>query len=337
MNCFVTGGTGFIGAHVVRKLVERGDSVIALVRPTSSLSLIAHLPVEIVVGDVRDQESLEAPMAGVDEVYHVAADYRLWSRHPEELYATNVDGTRNVMEAALRRQVPKLVYTSTVGCLGIPDDGSPGDETTPVSRSDLVGDYKKSKYDAEQIALEYAAKGLPVAIVNPSTPVGPGDIKPTPTGRIILDFLRGRMPAYVDTGLNLIAVEDVAAGHLLAAEKGRIGDKYILGCRNLTLREILATLAAITDRRPPSIQIPHWVALAVAAADTAVSRVLDRDPTIPVEAVLMSRKRMYFSAQKAVRELGLPQTPVEHALARAVDWFRGNKMPQESPAGGFLA
>lgn len=337
MNCFVTGGTGFIGAHVVRKLVERGDRVIALVRPTSSLSLIAHLPVEIVVGDVRDPQSLEAPMGGVDEVYHVAADYRLWSRHPEELYATNVDGTRNVMEVALRRQVPKVVYTSTVGCLGIPDDGSPGDETTPVSRSDLVGDYKKSKYDAEQIALEYAAKGLPAVIVNPSTPVGPGDIKPTPTGRIILDFLRGRMPAYVDTGLNLIAVEDVAAGHLLAAEKGRIGDKYILGCRNLTLREILATLAAITDRKPPSIQIPHWVALAVAAADTAVSRVLDRDPTIPVEAVLMSRKRMYFSAQKAVRELGLPQTPVEHALARAVDWFRGNKMRQESPAGGFSA
>jgi len=337
MKSFVTGGTGFVGAHVVRKLVERGDRVIALVRPTSDLSLLAHLPVEIVIGDLREPASLEGPMAGVDEVYHVAADYRLWSRHPDELYASNVDGTRNVMQAALRRQVPKVVYTSTVGCLGLPKEGSSGDENTPVSRDELVGHYKKSKYDAEQIALEYAAKGLPVVIVNPSTPVGPGDIKPTPTGRIILDFMRGRMPAYVDTGLNLIAVEDVAAGHLLAAEKGRIGEKYILGCRNLTLREILAMLAALTDRRPPSLRIPHWAALAAAVADTAVSRVLGREPGISIEAVLMSRKHMYFSAQKAVRELGLPQTPVEHALARAVDWFRANKLKNAFSDGGRSA
>lgn len=324
-TCFVTGGTGFVGAHVVRKLTERGDRVIALVRPTSNLTLLERLPVETVTGDLRDPASLEAGMADVDEVYHVAADYRLWSRRPDEIYASNVDGTRNVMQAALRRHVPKVVYTSTVGCLGLPEDGSPGDENTPISRDELVGHYKKSKYDAEQIALEYAAKGLPVVIVNPSTPVGPGDIKPTPTGRIILDFMRGRMPAYVDTGLNLIAVEDVATGHLLAAEKGRIGEKYILGCRNLTLREILAMLAKITGRKTPSVRIPHIVALVAAVVDTGVSLALGREPAIPIEAVKMSRKHMYFSAAKAVRELGLPQTPVEEALARAVYWFRTNR------------
>ncbi len=299
--------------------------MIALVRPTSNLALLEHLPVETVIGDLRDPDSLVAPMAGVDEVYHVAADYRLWSRHPDELYASNVTGTSNVLQAAFVQRVPKVVYTSTVGCLGIPKDGSPGDENTPVTRDELVGHYKKSKYDAEQVALEYAAKGLPVVIVNPSTPVGPGDIKPTPTGKIILDFMRGRMPAYVDTGLNLIAVEDVAAGHLLAAEKGRVGEKYILGYRNLTLREILVMLAIITDRNPPSVRIPHWVALAAAVVDTGFSRILGREPGISIEAVLMSRKMMYFSAAKAVGELGLPQTPVEHALARAVHWFREHK------------
>ena len=313
-----------MGAHVVRLLVERGDRVIALVRPTSNLTLLENLPVETVTGDLRDPDSLVEPMSGVDEVYHVAADYRLWSRHPEELYASNVEGTRNVMQAALAQRVPKVVYTSTVGCLGIPKDGSPGDENTPVTRDELVGHYKKSKYDAEQVALEYAAKGLPVVIVNPSTPVGPGDIKPTPTGKIILDFLRGRMPAYVDTGLNLIAVEDVAAGHLLAAEKGRVGEKYILGYRNLTLREILGMLATITDRKPPSVRIPHWVALLAAVVDTAASRIAAREPSISIEAVLMSRKRMFFSAEKAVRELGLPRTPVERALAGAVHWFRSH-------------
>jgi len=322
MKSFVTGGTGFVGAHVVRKLVERGDEVVALVRATSNLALLHKLPIETAVGDLRDQKSLVEPMQGVDEVYHVAADYRLWSRHPEEMYASNVDGTRNVLQAAEEARVPKVVYTSTVGCLGLPKDGSPGDEDTPVTRDELVGHYKKSKYDAEQVALEYAARGLPVVIVNPSTPVGPGDIKPTPTGKIIVDFLRGRMPAYVDTGLNLIAVEDVATGHLLAAEKGRVGEKYILGYRNLTLREILHMLAMITDRRPPSVRIPHWVALAAAAVDTAVSRVLSKEPGITIEAVQMSRKMMFFSAAKAVRELGLPQSPVEHALARAVHWFR---------------
>jgi len=320
----VTGGTGFVGAHVVRKLVERGDRVVALVRPTSDLALLDGLGVETVVGDIRDVDSFAASLECVDELYHVAADYRLWSRDPNELYASNVEGTRNVMKTALARGVPKVVYTSTVGCLGIPKDGTPGDENTPITRDELVGHYKKSKFDAERVALDYAANGLPVVIVNPSTPVGPGDIKPTPTGRIILDFMRGGMPAYVDTGLNLIAVEDVAAGHLLAAEKGKPGEKYILGNRNLTLRGILGILAKLTGRKPPSLRLPHWVALAAAVVNTSASRLLSREPSIPIEGVLMARKRMFFSATKAVRELGLPQTSVEDALARAVEWFRSH-------------
>lgn len=321
---FVTGATGFVGAHVARKLVARGDQVIALVRPSSNLALLDGLPIETVTGDLRDPDSLIAPTQGVDELYHVAADYRLWARDPRDIYRSNVEGTRNVLEAAAKQHVPKVVYTSTVGCLGIPKDGSSGDETTPVSRDDLVGHYKKSKYDAEQIALEYAGNGLGVVIVNPSTPVGPGDIKPTPTGKMIVDFLRGKMPGYVDTGLNLVAVEDVAEGHLLAAERGRVGEKYILGNQNLTLREILAMLADITGRKPPTVRIPHWVALAASAVDTAVSRVRGVEPGVPLEAVLMSRKRMFFSADKAVRELGLPQSPVKDALAGAVEWFRRN-------------
>ena len=323
---FVTGGTGFVGAHVVRKLVERGDRVIALVRPTSNLTLLDGLPVETVTGDLRDPNSLSGPFKGIDELYHVAADYRLWSRDPKQLYASNVEGTRNVLEAALVQGVPRVVYTSTVGCLGIPKDGTPGDESTPVARERLVGHYKKSKFDAEQIALDYAAKGLPVVIVNPSTPVGPGDIKPTPTGKIILDFLRGKMPAYVDTGLNLIAVEDVALGHLLAAGKGRPGEKYILGNRNLTLKEVLGILGKMSGRKPPSLRIPHWVALLAAVVDTCASRALGREPSIPIEGVLMSRKRMFFSAAKALRELALPQTSVEDALSRAVDWFQSNPL-----------
>jgi dihydroflavonol-4-reductase len=283
------------------------------------------LAVGTVVGDLRDIDSLIAPLAGIDELYHVAADYRLWSRDPRELYESNVEGTRNILEAALGQGVPRIVYTSTVGCLGIPKDGTPGDENTPVTRDELVGHYKKSKFDAEQVALQYAAEGLGVVIVNPSTPVGPGDIKPTPTGKMIVDFLRGKMPAYVDTGLNLIAVEDVAQGHLLAAERGTVGEKYILGNQNLTLREIFAILARITGRKPPAMRVPHWLALAAAVCDSAVSRLRNAEPSIPIEAVLMSRKRMFFSEAKAVSELGLPQSSVEDALARAVQWFQDNQ------------
>ena len=312
-----------MGAHVVRKLVERGDHVVALARPKADTRLLAGLPVEIVPGDITDLETLLWPMKRCTEVYHVAADYRLWARQPEEIYYNNVIGTLNVMEAALRTDVGRVVYTSTVGCLGIPRDGSPGDETTPVKRSDLVGHYKKSKYDAQETVMEYVGKGLNAVIVNPSTPVGPGDIKPTPTGRIILDFLNGGMRGfYIDTGLNLVSVEDVAEGHLLAAEKGRAGELYILGNENLTLRGILCMLAEITGRSAPTMRVPFFMALSAAVASGAISRITDRRPAIPLEGVLMARKKMFFSSAKAIRELGLPQSSVKDALARAVNWFR---------------
>lgn len=320
---FVTGGTGFVGAHVVRQLVERGDDVCVLVRSSSNLMLIKDLPVKKVIGDLTDLDSLMQPISSVDELYHVAADYRLWARNPRDIYLNNVGGTRNILSAALRMEVPKVVYTSSVGCLGLPKSGI-GDENTPVFRNQLVGHYKKSKYDAEQVALEYADKGLNIVIVNPSTPVGPGDVKPTPTGKIILDYLNGRMCGYVDTGLNLIAVEDVAKGHLLAAEKGKHGEKYILGNRNMTLQEIFSVLANITQRKPPCLRIPYWVALSAAGADTAKSRILGVELAIPVEGVLMARKKMFFSSSKALRELELPQSPVEEALERSVRWFRDN-------------
>ena len=332
-RCFVTGGTGFVGAHVVRKLIERGDRVTCLVRPTSNRKLLEGLAVEIAVGDVTEIDSLLPHLSDVDELYHAAADYRLWARDPSEIYRTNVEGTRTVLEAARLIGVPHVVYTSTVGCLGLPEDGSPGDETTPVTRDELVGHYKKSKYEAEQVAIEFAASGLDVVIVNPSTPVGPGDIKPTPTGKIVLDFLRGKMAAYVDTGLNLISVEDCALGHLLAAEKGRTGERYILGNRNMTLREILETLARITNRPAPSVRIPHWVALAAACASTACARVRGAEPGIPIDGALMARKRMFFSSAKAVSELGLPQSPVDDALARAVEWFLENGYVKAVTAG----
>jgi dihydroflavonol-4-reductase len=321
---FVTGGTGFVGAHVIRKLIERGQHVFALVRPFGNPTLLKSLDVETVTGDITDFDSVNSALVGIDELYHVAADYRLWASDPREIYYNNLGGTLNVLEAALRRGVGRVVYTSTVGCLGIPKDGSAGNEDTPVKREDVVGHYKKSKFDAEQVALEYADKGLDVVIVNPSTPVGPGDVRPTPTGKIILDFLMGKMQAYVDTGLNLISVEDVAEGHLLAAEKGVRGCKYILGNHNLTLKQILKMLAEITGRKPPSVCIPHWAALVASVANTAYNSALARPPSIPIEGVLMARKKMFFSSEKAVTQLGLPQSPVEDALAASVEWFKRN-------------
>jgi len=321
---FVTGGTGFVGAHVVRKLFERGDRVIVLVRPSSDLTLLANMPVETAVGDLTNFESMLPYMNGIEEVYHVAADYRLWARDPLTIYRNNVEGTLNVMEAALRSNVSKVVYTSTVGCLGIPKDGSPGTEDTPVKREELVGHYKKSKYDAERVAIEYVNKGLPVVIVNPSTPIGPGDVKPTPTGKILLDFLKGKMAGYVDTGLNLVAVEDVAEGHLLAAQYGRVGEKYIVGNRNMTLREILDVLAKLTNRKPTRLRVPHSIALAAAIIDTAKARLFGGEPDIPIEGALMARKKMFFSSKKAIRELGLPQSSIEDALDRAIKWFQDN-------------
>lgn len=313
-----------MGAHVVRKLVDRGDRVFVFVRPTSNISLIQRLPVDFLVGDISNFDSVLAVLPRVDELYHVAADYRLWAPDPTAIYRNNVEGTLNIMEAALRMDVPRVIYTSTVGCLGIPENGAPGDERTPVKRGDLIGHYKKSKFDAEQIALEYSRKGLDVVIVNPSTPVGCGDIKPTPTGKIIVDFLRGRMRAYVETGLNLIDVDDVAVGHLAAAARGVNGEKYILGNRNMTLKDIFDILAKITGIKAPKIRIPHSIAIGAAIFDSTTATILGRTPEIPIEGVLMSRKKMFFSADKAVGKLDLPQSPVEDALEAAVRWFDEN-------------
>ncbi len=320
----VTGGTGFVGAHLVRALLSRGGSVRCLVRPSSRLSNLEGLPVERVVGDLADRATLDAAARGADTLYHCAADYRLYVKDPNELHRHNVEGTRNILDAAAQAGASRIVYTSSVGALGLTKDGSPADERTTVVPSEIVGRYKRSKYDAERVAEDFASRGAPVVIVNPSTPVGELDIKPTPTGKIIVDFLARRMPAYVHTAMNLVDVRDVAAGHLLAAEKGRVGEKYILGNRNMTLKEILETLAKLTGLRAPTLKLPHWVPMAAAAFDTAFAGLLGREPTIPLESVRMSTHLMVFDPGKAVRELGLPQTPVEEALGRAVAWFRAN-------------
>lgn len=318
----VTGGTGFVGAHVVRALLSRGRGVRCLARTSSRRENLEGLEVEIATGDVTDPASLSRAMANIDTVYHCAADYRLYAKDPRELYACNVAGTENVMRAAAEAGARRVVHTSSVGALGLAPNGSAAGETTPVTAASMIGHYKKSKYDAERVAETWAGKGLPVVIVNPSTPVGERDIKPTPTGQMIVDFLNRRMPAYVDTGLNLVDVRDVAEGHLLAAEKGRIGEKYILGNRNMTLKEILDALSRITGLPAPKLRLPHWIPMAAAAADTFLARLSGRPPRVPLEGVRMSRYRMFFDSGKAVRELGLPQTPVEDALARAVAWFR---------------
>jgi dihydroflavonol-4-reductase len=322
MTTLVTGATGFVGSHVARKLVDAGHSVRVLVRSSSNLQPLEGLPVERVEGDLRDPESLERAMNGVRRLFHVAADYRLWTRTPEELYKSNVEGTRSLFQAAGRADVERVVYTSTVATIAVPSHGErlPNEETH-ASIDEMIGHYKRSKFLAEREAIEFAAAGLPVVIVNPTAPVGPGDWKPTPTGRIIVDFLNGKMPAYVDTGLNLVAVEDVAAGHLLAAERGRIGERYILGARNMTLKQILGILAAITGRSAPRIRLPHAVALAAGYADEWFSRLTGREPQIPVEGVKMSRHRMFVESDKAERELGFIPGPVEAALERAVRWY----------------
>jgi dihydroflavonol-4-reductase len=318
----VTGGTGFVGSHVVRALVAQGRSVRCLARLESRLDNLEGLPVEIVSGDLADAASLARALSGVHTLYHVAADYRLWAKDPQELYRANAGGTENILAAAAAAGVSRVVYTSSVAALGLKDDGSPGDEATPVARERIIGHYKKSKYDAERVAEKWAARGLPVVIVNPSTPIGERDIKPTPTGQLIVDFLNRRLPAYVDTGLNLIDVRDVAAGHLAAAERGRPGERYILGNRNMTLKEILDVLAAVTGLPAPGLRLPHWIPLSAAAVATSVARVTGRPPRVSLESVRMSTHRMFFDAGKAVRELGLAQTPVEEPLARAVAWFR---------------
>jgi dihydroflavonol-4-reductase len=264
-------------------------------------------------------------MQGCRTVYHCAADYRLYAKDPNELYASNVEGTRNVMQAAFEQRVERVVYTSTVGALGLHDDQTPADETTPVHIDDMIGHYKRSKFLAEREVEAFVARGLPVVIVNPSTPVGELDIKPTPTGKIIVDFLRGKMFGFVDTGMNLIDVRDCAEGHIRAAEKGKVGEKYILGNRNLTLKEIFDMLAKITGIKSPTLSVPHWFAESYARVENFWSiKVAGREPFAPLESVRMSRHKMWFDSAKAVSELGLPQNPVEEALERAVDWFKTN-------------
>ena len=292
-----------------------------LARRGSRRDNLAGLDVEVVEGDLTDSASLSRAAKGASTLYHVAADYRLWTRHRGDLHRSNVEGTENVLRAAADAGVEKVVYTSSVAALGLVDGGS-ADETTPVVRDRIIGEYKKSKYDAERVADAWAGKGLAVVIVNPSTPIGERDIKPTPTGQMIVDFLNRKMPAYVDTGLNLVDVRDVAEGHLLAAEKGKVGERYILGNRNMTLKEILDALSALTGIPSPTVKLPHWIPFAAAAIDTAFARVSWRAPHVSLDSVRMSTHRMYFDASKAVRELGLPQTPVEDALGRAVSWFR---------------
>ena len=316
----VTGGTGFIGGAVVAELLAAGREVRVLARSPGSL---AGLPVEVARGDLRDPASLIAAVQGCRRVFHVAADYRLWVPDPDTMYAANVQGTRDLLAAAAEAGVERLVYTSTVGALGNPGDGTPGTEETPVALADMAGHYKRSKFLAEQVVLEFARQGLPVVLVHPSAPVGPGDTRPTPTGQIIVDYLKGRMPAYLETGLNLVHVRDVAVGHLLAEEKGRVGEKYILGNQNLSLSEIFQMLAGITGIPAPKVRLPYWPILALSYLDEFwATHVSGRPPRMPVAGVKMARKFMYFDSSKAVRELGLPQTPVRQALEEAVAWFQ---------------
>lgn len=322
MRAFVTGGTGFIGANVVRALLARGLKVRALVRPGADLRNLEGLDIELAQGDVRDASSVRRAMEGCELVFHVAALYSFWVRPRSLIYEVNVDGTRNVLQAALELGAERVVYTSSVAALGLREDGRPADEDTPVDPKVIVGDYKKSKYLAQQVALAYAKKGLPVVIVNPTFPVGPYDIKPTPTGQVIRDFLDRRMPAYLETGMNVVAAADVAEGHLLAAERGRPGEKYILGGENLTMRELLETLAEITGLPAPKVRLPYWPILALSYLNAGICRLTGGTPRMTPDTVRMSRHYMFFSPRKAVEELGLPQTPAREALARAVDWFR---------------
>ncbi|MFB3827407.1 MAG: hopanoid-associated sugar epimerase [Bryobacteraceae bacterium] len=316
----VTGVSGFVGWHVARVLAARGHCVRALVRPASRLR---ELDVESVQGDLREPGSLERAAAGCGLLFHVAADYRLWARDSGEMYRSNVEGTRNVLEAARKAGVERVVYTSTVGAIGIPKD-KPGDENTPVSLADMAGAYKRSKFMAEQVALEFARSGFPVVIVNPTAPVGDHDFKPTPTGKIILDYLRGGMPAVIDTGLNVVDVRDVAEGHWLACERGRPGERYILGGENLALAQIIGVLAKITGGRAPAVKLPWGAAFTAGLFSTGWARITGRPPRVPLDAVRMARKKMWVSSDKARRELGYQPGPAAEALRRAVEWFRAN-------------
>ena len=317
----VTGATGFIGGNLARELWGRGHEVRALVRPGSNILTIEDTGVTRVQGDILDRESVAAAVKGCEAVFHCAAAYTFWSRNPETVRRTNVDGTANVMASAKDAGVSRVVYTSTVSTVGIPKDGL-GTEETTLNPATLHGHYKQSKLQAEQVALEMAAGGLPVVVVNPTAPVGPWDMKPTPTGKMVLDFLRRRVPAYLATGMNLVDVADVACGHILALERGRTGERYILGNKNMSLKEIFGTLGDLTGLRPPRIRAPYWLVVGAGYLDRAVEgTLLRREPAIPLEGVLASKKPAYVTCQKAITELGLPQSPVDGALKSAADWF----------------
>jgi len=322
MRALVTGATGFVGSAVARALVAAGWQVRALVRAGSDRRNLQQLPVDMVTGDLADLVSLDRALADCQALFHLAADYRLGALEPQQLYRTNVAGTRSILDAARRAAVSRVVYTSSVATIGLPADGSPGTEETPVALADMIGHYKRSKYLAEQLACSSPQTGTSVVIVNPSTPIGPGDVKPTPTGRIVLDAARGRMPAYLDTGLNIVHVDDVAAGHLLAFHRGRAGERYILGGQDMMLRDILAAIALLVGRQAPRIRLPHAAALPLAYAAEALARITGRPTRITLEGVRMARKRMFFSSDKAVRELAYRWRAPTQAFEDAVLWFR---------------
>lgn len=322
MTVLVTGASGFVGAAVARELVRRGTNVRVLLRTASNPRNLENLPVTRAVGDLQDRESLDRALRGCEALFHVAADYRLWVPDAAAMYRVNVDGTRSVLEAAVQAGVKRIVYTSSVATLGTTADGRPADETTPSTLDDMIGPYKRSKFMAEEVVRGMAATGVPVVIVNPSTPIGPGDVKPTPTGSFIVDALAGRMPAYVDTGLNVVHVDDVAVGHLLAYDRGAIGQRYVLGGTDMTLREILAACSRLSGRSSSPVRLPHGAVLPVAYVAEAWARVTGRAPRVTVDGVRLSRKHMYFSSKRAAQELGYrARTPAE-ALRDAADWFR---------------
>lgn len=323
MTTLVTGATGFVGSTVARLLLEKGESVRVLARPNSDRRNLENLDVEIVEGDLNDPASLKNAVKSCNALYHVAADYRLWIPKPDEIYKTNVEGSRSLLLAAAEAGIERMIYTSSVATLGINPDGTPSNEDTPVSLENMIGHYKRSKFLAEQTVQELIDKdGLPIIIVNPSTPIGPGDIKPTPTGRMILDAVNGKTPAYVDTGLNLVHVEDVAKGHLLAFEKGQIGQRYILGGQDMSLKEILTTIAYLTNQKPPRIKLPHSIVIPIAYISEAWANLTNgSEPRATIDGVRMSRKKMFFSSNKAKKELGYSHKTAQEALEDAVQWF----------------
>lgn len=323
----VTGATGFVGSAVARVLAARGHRLRLLVRPTSDRRNLAGLDnAEPVIGDLTDKASLAAAATGCRTVFHVAADYRIWVPNPDAMLRANVDGTVAMLRAAQAAGAERIVYCSSVAALGLTQDGTPANEETPVDPAAIVGAYKRSKHQAEQAALDLARQGVPVVIVNPAAPVGPRDIRPTPTGRMILDAAAGRMPAYIDTGLNIVHVDDVAEGHVLALERGRIGERYILGGENLSLRELLGLIAGVTGRRPPAIRLTHEIVWPVAAAMEALARIVPFEPPVTRDALRMARKKMFFSSAKAMGELGYRPRPAIEAVRDAVAWFRANGM-----------